>query len=191
MEFVADKHKYTVTGGGGDIYGKLDSFHYVWRKMSGNTAIKADIHVSKTGKEQNRKACLMFRSSLEPDAAFVDLAVHGDGTFALQWREKTGESSSQTHVTTKDITTFELDRVGNMITLSVAKKNEPLKTIGSTIVAFKDPVYVGLAVCAHNSALLETAEFSNVSLKHLGGQPKPSPSQSASKSNATGTSSIH
>jgi hypothetical protein len=181
MEFVADKHKYTVTGGGSDIYGKLDSFHFVWRKMSGNTSIKSEIQLGKTSKEKNRKACLMFRSSLEPDAAFVDVAIHGDGTFALQWREKTGETSGQTHLPTKDLTTFELERVGNVITLSVAKKNEPLKPIGSTIVAFKDPVYVGLAVCPHDPAALETAVFSGVNLKHIAGPPKPSASQAASK----------
>jgi hypothetical protein len=191
MEFDADKHKYTITGGGSDIYGKLDSFHFVWRKMSGNASIKAEIHVSASGKEKNRKACLMFRSSLEPDAAYADVAVHGDGTFALQWREKTGQLSNQTHPSTKDIAVYELERIGNVITLYVAKKGESLKPVGSTNVAFKDPVYVGLAVSPHDPAMLETSVFSEVKLKHLSDTLKPPMPVTASKPTASASSSAH
>lgn len=190
MEFVADKHKYTVTGGGSDINGKYDSFHFVWRKMSGEIKIKAEIHPSKNGTEHNRKSCLMFRSSLEPDAAFADVAVLGDGSFDLQWRDKDGESVSHTHFPMKDMLTFELSRVGNAITLSAAKKGDPLKAVGTATVSFKDSVYVGPAVCAHNPEALETANFFGVNIKRVG-PPKHPAATNASKPPANAANSDH
>ncbi len=42
----------------------------------------------------HRKAALMIRQSLEPDAAYADVALHGDGLTSLQFRPTAGAATS-------------------------------------------------------------------------------------------------
>jgi hypothetical protein len=35
--------KYRVTGGGADIWGTADAFHFVWKKVSGDMTLTADV----------------------------------------------------------------------------------------------------------------------------------------------------
>ena len=78
---VFDKAKgtYTVTGGGANMWLAKDSFHFVWKKVSGDVTLAADIEFSGKGVDPHRKACLLFRQSLDADAVYADAALHGDG----------------------------------------------------------------------------------------------------------------
>src|SRR5690349_13628203 len=78
--------EYRVTGGGANVWANTDAFHYVWKKMSGDVAISADIRFVGSGAVAHRKAMLMIRQSADPDAAYADAALHGDGLTSLQFR---------------------------------------------------------------------------------------------------------
>ena len=69
---------YTVSGSGENMWFAKDALHFVWKKMDGDVSIAADIAFEGTGKDPHRKACLMIRQGLETDAAYVDVAVHGE-----------------------------------------------------------------------------------------------------------------
>ena len=51
-------------------------FHYVWKKVSGDVSISADIAFATKGGEEHKKAMVMFRQSLDADSAYADLAAH-------------------------------------------------------------------------------------------------------------------
>ena len=84
-EFDAVGKHYKVTGSGTDIWARADQFHYLWREMSGNFSVTATAKFITDG-IAHRKAVIMLRQSLDTDSPFVHLAIHGDGTPAIQFR---------------------------------------------------------------------------------------------------------
>src|SRR3954453_1562562 len=87
VEFDSTSGEYRVTGGGDNIWASADAFQFAWKKMSGDVAFTADVRFIGTGAVAHRKAALMIRQSLEPDSAYADAALHGDGLTSLQYRE--------------------------------------------------------------------------------------------------------
>lgn len=86
VEYDADAMSYKVTGSGENVWGTADGFFFVWKKISGDVSISADIaFATKTG-EEHKKAMLMFRQTLDADAAYADIAAHAVGLTSLQSR---------------------------------------------------------------------------------------------------------
>ena len=116
----------------------------------------------------------MVRQSLDPDAAYADVVIHGSGMPALQWRRKQGEDTNTFDLPFDKPGTFnvKLVRSGVKIYMYVGKDGAEPKKIANTEVSFQGPVLVGLAVCAHQADAKDTALFSNVSVE---AQAPPAP----------------
>src|SRR6266481_2896982 len=89
-DFDSAKGEYRITGGGENMWFTNDAFHFVWKKISGDIALRCAIEWLGAGGNAHRKACLMVRQTLDEDSAYVDVAVHGDGLTSLQFRERAG-----------------------------------------------------------------------------------------------------
>jgi|SRR6185312_4438227 len=163
--FDAAAGQYRVTGSGANIWNKEDDFHYLFRKLSGDPTFSANVHFEGTGGDAHRKACLMVRQSLARDAAYADVAVHGNGLISLQYRKQAGDITQEVQCPIKAPATVRLSRKGDVFTLAVAPKGESFRDVGSATIELHDPVYAGLAVSAHNAAVSETAVFLNVELQ--------------------------
>jgi Tol biopolymer transport system component len=163
--------EYRVTGGGANVWANTDAFHYVWKKMSGDVAISADIRFVGSGAVAHRKAMLMIRQSADPDAAYADAALHGDGLTSLQFRPTAGAATQEIRQEAKSDLTgpvrLRIERRGDTFTMLAGKPGEQLTSTGPTTVPLKGEVYVGLAVCSHDANVLETAVFSNVATQPL------------------------
>jgi Tol biopolymer transport system component len=174
-----DGAAYRVTGGGADMWGKDDAFQFVWKQMSGDVALTADVQFAGTSGQAKRKAALIIRQSLDANAAYADVALHGNGEIALQWRTAAdGATQDTVRPDNLDVSTpvrIHIERRGDRFTVSSGKPGGPLTPTGPTSVTLKDPVYVGLAVCSHDANTLETAVFSNVSVAPLPPQRTPPP----------------
>ena len=90
IDFNADTGDYRVTGGGANIWAKVDAFHFAWRQISGDVVVTADVKFVGAGAVDHRKAVLMIRQNLDRDAAYADVALHGDGLTSLQFRPTAG-----------------------------------------------------------------------------------------------------
>jgi TolB protein len=170
VEFNADRGVFTVSGGGDDMWGTADAFHFVYKEASGDVSLTADIRWIGEGGHKNRKACFLVRQSLEPGAAYVDAASHGDGHMALQWRTvadgKTGDVGSKVISSPK---TVRIEKRGDEFQMWAAAEGGELQPIGKPYrLHLDEPFYVGLSVCSHDNNKLETVEFSNVVI----GNPK-------------------
>jgi TolB protein len=86
---------YRVTGGGANIWGTIDAFHFVWVRVSGDVSLVANIQFIGTGAVGHRKAVLMIRQGLEPGAPYADAALHGDGLTSLQFRTERDQETRQ------------------------------------------------------------------------------------------------
>ena len=156
---------YTVTGGGENMWFATDAFHFVWKRASGDLALAADVRFVGTGGNPHRKAALLVRQGLEPDAAYADAVVHGDGLTSIQYREERGGPTREIQSSVKAPRRLRIEREGDSVLLSVAREGEPLASAGASFkIRFTEPFLVGLGVCAHDNAVTETAVFSNVEL---------------------------
>src|SRR5262245_50928361 len=87
VEYDEARKSYTVAGGGENMWAATDAFHYVWKRVSGDLSIAADIQIIGAGGNAHRKACLIIRQNLDADSPYADAALHGDGLTSLQYRE--------------------------------------------------------------------------------------------------------
>jgi len=78
-EYDQSKQSYHVSGSGENIWYRRDAFQFVWKKISGDVSLTADISFLGSGGNEHRKAVLMFRQSLDADSAYADVALHGNG----------------------------------------------------------------------------------------------------------------
>lgn len=167
-EVNAAKDEYRVTGGGANIWGKRDAFHFVWRKLTGDAVLAADISFVGRGGDAHRKGCLMIRQTLDPDSPYADVAVHGDGLISLQFRRTPGAITEEVKSTVNAPARVRIERRGDRFSLRVIREGKPDESVGPVEVSLHDPVYAGLAVSSHDTAVSETAVFSRVEMKPAG-----------------------
>ena len=168
--YDAATNTYTIGAGGANMWAAEDDFGFVWKRVSGDIALAADISFVGSSTQGHRKACLMFRQSLEAGSAYVDVAVHGDGLTSLQFRSEAGGLTREIQCAVTSPKRVRLEKRGPYVVLSVAGAEGVLASSGCAIrLPFDGPFYTGLAVCAHDDAAFETATFSGVEL----GAPPP------------------
>ncbi|HTY87815.1 MAG TPA: hypothetical protein VMB80_10150 [Candidatus Acidoferrum sp.] len=160
--------EYTIAGGGDNMWFTNDAFHFVGKELSGDFTLTADVKFIGSGGNAHRKACLLVRQSLAPGSVYADVAVHGSGLTALQYRD---EPEAATHELQSNLSApgrVRLEKRGDYISMWLAATNEDLKPAGGYLrIPLTGNFYVGLGVCAHNNKAIETAVFSNVRLTPL------------------------
>ena len=168
VNFDPANGEYLIAGGGENMWFTNDAFHYVWVKMSGNLTLAADIKFQGTGGNPHRKACLVIRQSLAPDSAYVDVALHGVGLTALQYRETPGDTTHEIQSNVSGPARVRIEKHGDYVSMSVAAIGDAVCPAGAMYrISFQGPFYVGLGVCAHDNKTIERAVFSNVELKPI------------------------
>ena len=170
MVYDPTRKEYRVTGGGANMWAARDDFFFVWKKMTGDCAITASVKIVSEG-NGHRKAGLILRKDLEPGSVYGDAIVHGDGTTALQWREKADDVTRTVHFPIEGPTRLRIERRGNRIILFAGKDGGPLTKAGDTELAPFSPIYAGLGVCAHDDKAEVTAIFSEVTVEALPSAP--------------------
>ena len=159
---------YRVTGGGADMWGTADAFHFSWTELAGDATLTADGRFADGANIPLEKAVLIFRQNLEPSAAYADVAVHADGHTTMQYRVNSDEKTADVTALGRGATRLRIERRGNRFTAFASSADEKLNEISSITIAMRNPVYVGIGVCAHNSEGLATVTFSNVQLDQNG-----------------------
>jgi TolB protein len=161
-EYHADEDRYTLSGAGENIWAKHDEFQFVWKKIKGDFLLQARTRFIDKGVIEHRKIGWMVRQSLEPDSAYVDIAVHGSGLTSLQYRPKNGEDTVQIVAPMLNPNVIQLERKGNKFTMQVAYDGHPYGPPRTQEVDLPDEVYIGLYICSHKADVVEAAVFDNV-----------------------------
>ena len=168
VEYDASKGTYTITGSGENMWFGKDAYQFVWKKMSGDLALSADIAFVGSGGNAHRKAVLMIRQSLDEDSVYVDIARHGNGMTGLQFRTEKGGLTSEVQSPDWGPVHLRIEKHGSYATMWLADGGGDLKIAGaSPRIELKEPFYVGIGVCSHDKDVVEKAVFSNVKLAAL------------------------
>ena len=164
--YDAAKGEYRITGGGANMWATTDAFYFVWKKVSGDVTLSADIQWVGKSAAEHRKAVLIIRQSLDPGSSYADAVSHGNGLTSLQFRGAANEQTYQLVAAEDGPSRLRIVRKGSTIVMYHARPGQEFKAAGPVeYITLNDPVYVGLGVCSHVATTLETAIFSNVKLE--------------------------
>jgi TolB protein len=164
-QYDAAKGEYRITGGGANMWGATDAFYFVWKKVSGDVSLAADIQWVGTSAAEHRKAVLILRQSLDPGSPYADAVSHGNGLTSLQFRGAPNEQTYQIVAPEDGPSRLHIVKKGSRFTMYFGKPGGEMKSSGPVeFVTLQEPFYVGLGVCSHVATTLETAIFSNVKL---------------------------
>jgi regulation of enolase protein 1 (concanavalin A-like superfamily) len=158
-------HEYVVAGGGANMWFTNDAFHFLWKQASGDTTLSAKIAFVGSGGNAHRKACLLVRQSLNPESAYADAALHGDGLTSLQYRETAGARTYEIQASISAPQFLRIEKLGNYVSISHSSDGKAWSPAGGNFrLKLQDPYYVGLGVCSHDDAAIEKAAFLEVQI---------------------------
>jgi TolB protein len=165
-EYDAETHTYIVSGSGENMWFTADAFQFVWKKLSGDIAITADISFVGTGGNEHRKAALMVRQDLDADSVYADVALHGNGLTSLQYRDEKGGATHEIQSNVSGPGRLRIEKRGDYVYLLLATGDKQLKPSGASMrIPLRGTYYVGIGVCAHDKDAVEKAVFSNVNVE--------------------------
>lgn len=174
-EYDSANGSYTLSASGENIWSKTDDFQFVWKKLSGDVELSADISFVGQGGNPHRKAVLMFRQDLDPDSVYADIALHGVGLTALQYRDSKGGITQEIQSNISAPKRLRIVKRGDYVYMSLAKDGgEPQVAGGWMRIPLQGTFYVGIGLCSHDKDVVEKAVFSNVSLEALTAVPASS-----------------
>jgi TolB protein len=168
--YSSSSDTYTLTSAGANTWYHVDDFHYLWKKMSGDVALTAEIRFPPAAyhhpPDPHRKGILMFRQTLDSGGVYADAVVHGSGMTALQYRRERGANSQDIELNIDAPQILRIEKRGDAFTLYLSMKGEPLHPVGASIALhLKAPFYVGLGVVSHDGDTVDEVEFKAVRLQ--------------------------
>src|ERR1700722_17972359 len=166
VEYDAAKRIYSISGSGENMWSTADAFQFVWKKVSGDITLTADISfLTKTGNE-HKKAVLLLRQNLDADSVYVDVALHSSGLTSLQFRDEKGAVTREIRSHLSAPRRLRIAKRGDYVYMSVAADGgEPAVAGGWLRIPLQGEFYAGIGVCSHDKDVVEKAVFSNVDLK--------------------------
>jgi Tol biopolymer transport system component len=174
-EFDSGNGHYTLTASGENMWFKADAFQFVWKKLSGDVAVSADISFVGQGGNPHRKAVVMVRQSLDPDSAYADIALHGVGLTALQYREETGATTQEIQSNISAPKRVRIVKRGDYVYMSLGSDDNMQIAGGWIPIPNTGTFYVGIGLCSHDKDVVEKAVFSNVMVESLSPASAASP----------------
>lgn len=177
---------YTISSAGYNIWYQRDEFRYLWKKMSGDVSLAADVIWADINEFHDRKVALVIRDSLDDDSRTIVAAQHGNGMVHIAWRdEKAGKMTDISHRAARQpkpdttekgpqalhATRIGIEKKGDQFQLWVSWQGEPIHPEGGPI-TFKTsgPFYVGVGFTSHLPANVLTAKVGNVVLENASGR---------------------
>jgi len=169
--------QYTIQSAGYNIWYSRDEFRYVWRRMSGDVSLAADVSFPDPKGYDDRKAVLVIRQSLDDDAKEAVAGEHGGGLVHLAERASKGAAMTDTQFrfggTLAGVLPrrIGIEKRGDEIAIFLSLKDEPMHQFGPPIrLHFDGPFYVGIGFCSHLPDRSDTAVLSDVLLENAAGR---------------------
>ncbi len=162
--FIPETKQYVISGAGYNIWLDHDELHFVWKKMKGDFILYTRAEFLGTWVPIHKKVGWMVRKTLDGNSPHINAVEHGDGLTSLQYRRTAGAKTEEikSKITKADV--IQLERKGKNYTMRVAKYGEPFVSEQVTDLDLGDEVYIGLFVGSHNSDVVETGVFKDVSI---------------------------
>ena len=177
--------KYTINSAGYNVWYTRDEFRYLWKKMSGDVSLAADVTFPDTAGYDDRKAIVIIRQSLDDDSKEAMVGLHGAGLLHLAWRPEKNENLKEMRVDLKSFTgnntadtktvihakRIGIEKRGDDFSLFVSLTGEPMHRYGNPVHLHIDgPFYTGIGFSSHQPVVVATTILSNVVLENAAGR---------------------
>ena len=165
VDYDASQGNYTISGSGNNMWLTEDDYQFIWKKVSGDVTLTADISfLTKTGNE-HKKAVLILRQSMDADSVYADVALHASGLTSLQFRDEKGAVTHEIQSNMSAPKRLRIAKRGDYVYMSLSAEGGDPKVAGGWLrIPLQGSFYVGLGVCSHDKDVVEKAIFSNVEL---------------------------
>lgn len=184
--FDSATKRYTLNSAGYNIWYTRDEFRYIWKKISGDVSLAADVTFPNADGYGDRKVVLVIRQDLDDNAKEIMTGLHGAGLIHLAERSQKGANikedarleASAARETTQPAssakpTRIGIEKKGDQVTLYVSVAGEPLHVAGTpATIHFDAPFYVGIGFCSHIPDKVDSAVVSNVVFENSAGKVK-------------------
>src|SRR5664280_1447808 len=185
--YDASAKQYTINSAGYNVWYTRDEFRYLWKKMSGDVSLAANIMDPDPNGFGDRKAVLVIRQDLDDDSKEAITAVHGLGMIHLAQRPAKGArvkglefriggrgrpgGASPDSLVGVVARRIGIEKHGDSFALFVSLEGEPMHQFGPPInLHIDEPFYVGIGFCSHLPDKSDTAVLSNVVLENSAGK---------------------
>jgi TolB protein len=173
--YDASSKQYTINSAGYNIWYQRDEFRFLWKKMSGDVSLAADITFPGGPAYNDRKVVLIFRQDLDDDSKEVMVGLHRAGLIHLVKRLEKNTKLETVH-------RFDaperpagavpirlgIEKRGDTFTLLASLNGEVMHSVGTTAdLHLGGPFYVGIGYCSHRPVISDTALVSNVTLEPI------------------------
>jgi hypothetical protein len=161
---------FPITARSGDIFGQSDSFHYVFKQLSGTGSITAKVE-STTNTNNSAKIGVMIRDTLSPDSKHAFTFIRPDGGIRFNRRMETfgtTTNSVENGLEFPHWVKLERDAAGTFTASHSSDGTNwvPVNDLNlgtNASVQMNVTAYIGLAVSSNNTEETIEAVFSNVS----------------------------
>jgi hypothetical protein len=185
--YDAATKQYTINSAGYNVWYTRDEFRYLWKKMSGDVSLAADIAFPDPNGYGDRKAFLIIRQNLDDDSKEAIVALHGAGMVHLAWRPEKNTrvrdmefriagrgrpgGASPDSLATVIPKRIGIEKRGDAFAIFISLEGEPMHQFGPPIQLHLDePFYAGIGFCSHLPDKSDTAVLSNVVLENAAGK---------------------
>jgi hypothetical protein len=187
-DYDAGTKHYTINSAGYNVWYQRDEFRFLWKKMSGDVSVAANITFPDASGYGDRKAVIMIRQDLDDDSREAFVALHGAGMIQLAQRPQKNVrvkdmeyrigsrgglpgGKSPDDLVTANARRIGIEKRGDSFALYVSLEGEPMHQFGPPIQLHMDgPFYVGIGFCSHLPDKSDAAVFSDVVLKNAAGK---------------------
>jgi hypothetical protein len=173
----ASHHKgnIAVTSAGADIWGNLDSFHFVHQTLKGDGEILARV-VSLQNVDPWAKASVMFRASLTDQSPHAMIAFTPERGISFQYRSVTaGQTTDEFGGDATPPRWLKLARRGHRFNGYRSNDGQAWEWVASEQIELPEEAFVGLAVSSHVPGQTTEAVFDSISIHPLASEDAPKP----------------
>ena len=156
----------TFTQAGAGLFGGTsDSYRFTYQTLSGDGEIIAKVSALQNTGTASRVG-VMIRDSLAANAKQAFMGLTGSNAYRRVVRTATGGSNSTSSSSTGTVpnTWVRLVRTGNVITAYKSANGTTWTSVSKTTITMATNCYIGLAVASGRNTVLNTSQFSNVSV---------------------------
>ncbi|MGC9329368.1 MAG: hypothetical protein ACP5I1_17165, partial [Candidatus Hinthialibacter sp.] len=173
---------YEIQGGGNDIWGNADNFHFLYTTVSGDFVMECNIEHDESERSTSTdgwiKGMMMARQNLTPGSPNFGTRVRRDGQYSWQMRStqdgsSTSDGNNRVTFTSIGYTTdafprMRLERAGDNWSIYYRDElgtGDWIQVQTTQTLVLEDPILVGLAVTAHQVGSVQYTWFKDVTLE--------------------------
>lgn len=162
MKFDTPAQAYYLVSGGEGLKDKLDNFGYLCKPVSGNFILESGVKILGLTAGTAGSAGIMFRQSIDRDAAFIACLVLNNGTAKIMYRLVKGEPSKDILFKTSGADMMLIEKKGDSFIVKAAKFGEIYEQNIVQISNISESALIGFFVCSGSVDVKEAVAFSNI-----------------------------